>query len=521
MKNSFFILIFLLVTLTNQLKDDSFDESKYFTTWGTAIISTAAPTKELSYNSLRQIIHISTSGEKLRLKLSNKFGKTDLVIQSISIADSASQGTGEININSLAVLTFNGKQGIIIPPGSEIYSDTIPYSLKALSEIAISIYFGETPSDLSGHTNSRTNSFIEEGNRIYEQVFSKVNKIAHWYFISAIEVYSDSPKNVIVCFGDSITDGTGSNNDKQNRWTDFFSLKLRLNEDTSDIAVVNKGISGNRIITQGIKRFSYDVLEVKGVKYIMVLYGVNDINLLNATSSEVISAYKQIIKEAHRNNIFIFAGTILPYGNFHRWTEEREIYRKEVNYWIRNTGPEEGGFDYVFDYDEIIKDPNDETKIFTDYDSGDGIHPNSEGYQKMVQAIDKLDIFTREPNFDLKEIIIVDKKGIRFKLDFEIEKNEEININISGSCSKSKGFRVLTRNNEGMKTSDYFYTGKIESKEFKFSFKIKVNENSNYIEIRRPISTINIDEIILDSIEVYYGNDHKIFKSLEEGEFIE
>ena len=520
MKKFLLVLSFLFISLTNQLIQHSFDdESKYFTTWGTAIISTGAPTFELSNNSIRQIVHISESGDNLRLKLSNKFGKTDLVIREITIADSASQGSGEVDVNTLVPLTFNGKAGVTIPSGSEIYSDTVPYPLKSLSEIAISIYFGETPTNLSGHSGSWTNSFIEEGNKIYVPIFSKENKIANWYFISAVEVYSDSPKKVIVCFGDSITNGQGSSIDKQNRWTDFLSLKLHLNQETSDIAVVNKGINGNRIITQGLERFPYDVLEVKGVTHIMVLYGVNDINLLNATSSEIISAYKQIIQEAHNNNLFIFAGTILPYGNFHRWTEERENYRKEVNHWIRNTKPEDGGFDAVFDYDELIKDPYDETKIYSDYDSGDGIHPNSEGYQIITQAINDLELFTRKAHFNSKRIEIVNKKGLKFKLNFEIEKDEEVDIKINGICEKSNGFRVLTNNNEGIKTSDYFYSGKLD-KEFEFSFKLKVCENSDYIVIRRPLSTINIDNIIVNSIEVSKGDIHQTFDSLEEGEFI-
>ena len=516
-----------MFSLTNNIEQslngNSFDESTYYTTWATAILSTELPKKELSNNSLRQVVHISASGENIRLKLSNKQGKTNLEIKEVTIADSTSQGTGEINTNTLISLSFNGEQSVIIPPGEEIYSDTNSYSLKALSEIAISIYFGETPQNLSGHPGSRTYSFIEEGNKIYNQTFSKENKIDHWYFISAVESSSSPRKKTIVCFGDSITDGQGSTYDKQTRWPDFLSIKLSLNKDTSNIAVVDKGINGNKITTQGIERYSYDVLEIKGVSHIMVLYGVNDINLLNKTSSEVISAYKQIISEAHKNNIFIFAGTILPYGNFFRWTEEREEYRKEVNHWIRNTKPEEGGFDYVFDYDELLKDPNDETKLFSGYDSGDGIHPNDEGYQRIVQAIDNLEVFAKEPNFDedTKQIKIVDKIGIKFLLDFVIEKDEEISVNVKGTCDGSKGFRILTNNNEGIKTSDYYYTGKIDKGQFNISVKFKVYSSSNYIVIRRPISTINIDNIILDSIEVSSGDNHKVFNSIDEGIFLD
>ena len=382
---------------TNQKNEKLFDESTYFTTWATVITeNTKIP---LSNNSLRQIVRVSASGNNLRLKLSNKIGKTNLEIKEINIADSKSQGTGEIIINTLTYLTFNGEKGIIISPGKDIYSDTISYNLKPLSEIAISIYFGETPEILSGHRSSRTDSFIEEGNKINYQKFSNINKIASYFFISAIEVSSLPSKKTIVCFGDSITDGSGSTLNKQNRWIDLLANKLHLNKETIDIAIVNKGSGGNKLTTHGIKRYSDDVLQVKGVTYIIELMGVNDIRSKNISSDQLISAYKHIIKEAHKNNIFIYGGTILPFGNEKKWNKEKEKKREEVNNWIRTTKSENEGFDAFFDFDKLIKDPNDETKIFKEYDRGDGLHPSPEGHKKIAEAIDKLELFTKEPNF--------------------------------------------------------------------------------------------------------------------------
>ena len=530
MRSIFLFSLFLYFSLSKAIDQNlnaiSNIEETLFTTWATAIISTENPQMELSNNSIRQIIHVSASGEKIRLKLSNIKGKENLEIKEVTIADSSSQGTGEINIDTLKSLSFNGEKSTIISPGKEMYSDIISYSLKPLSEIAISIHFGTTPKNLSGHTNSKTFSFIEEGNKIHEQSFSRENKIEHWYFISALEVSSFPRKKTIVCFGDSITDGQGSSTDRQNRWPDLLSAKLHLNLKTSDIAVVNTGINGNKITTQGVERFSHDALEIKGVTYIMVLYGVNDINLLNATTSEIISAYKQIIKEAHKKNIYIFAGTILPYRNFFRWTEEREMERQEVNNWIRNTKPEEGGFDYVFDYAQFMKNPDNETELFSYYDSGDGLHPSPEGYKRIAQAIDNLDLFTKDPHFEKEEeksgeIKIVDKIGIKFKLDFNINKDEEIVVNIKGKSEGSNGFRALITNNEGKKTSDYYYSGKIGKGNFEKNFKLKIKEDSNYIEIRRPISTMNIDDITFNSIEVSSEKANKIFISADEGTFIE
>ena len=165
---------------------------------------------KFSNNSLRQIVHVSASENNIRLKLSNKLGKTNLEIKGINIADSKSQGFGKIDSNTIAYFTFKGEKEIIIPQEQEIYTDTISYNLKPLSEISISIYFGITPDILTGHKSSRAYSFIEEGNRISNEKFSNNYKIACWFFISAIEVSSLAIKKAIICFGDSITDGSGS-----------------------------------------------------------------------------------------------------------------------------------------------------------------------------------------------------------------------------------------------------------------------------------------------------------------------
>ena len=93
--------------------------------------------------------------------------------------------------------------------------------------------------------------------------------------------------------------------------------------------------------------------------YIIVLYGFNDIRTLKVNSNDIISVYKQIIKEAHKNKIIIYAGTILPFGNDEDWTKEKEIIRQKVTNWIRNTKSDNGWFDGFFDFDKIIKDPNE------------------------------------------------------------------------------------------------------------------------------------------------------------------
>ena len=490
----YYVIFLLFLTSFINAFDGIPNESTYCATWSSSQYLTEPnnyPPISLSNNSIRQIVHVSISSPTMRIKLSNIVGDSNLEIKGVSLADSVSQGSGEIDLLTLTQVTFDRKESITIPAYSEIYSDPFYYPLKAQSEVAITIYFGEIPSKLTSHAGSRTFSFIEEGNKINEQKFSHDHKTAHWYVITAIEVSSSPAKKAVVCYGDSITDGRGSTDDKQNRWTDVLSKKLYLNDDTIDLAVVNAGIGATFVITQGQERFERDVLNIKGSTYIIVLYGVNDILFTNSKAEEIIEAYKSLIAEAHKNNKFIFGATILPFGTNDNYNEEKEKVRQEVNEWIRNAGKDKGGFDYCFDFDKLTRDPNDEKSLSKECDSGDGLHPSPTGYVRMVEAIDNLKLFTVNPEFE-DGLELKDKIGVKFKLDFNLEKEEEIKIKIEGNSKGSYGFRILTNDEEGNKTSDYYYTGKIEKGAFEINITLKVQEKSNYIVIRRPISTISI-----------------------------
>ena len=310
------IIIFTLLILYVTIKPIilKFEESTYFTTWATSIYALKHYNQNLNNNSLRQIIRISASGDKIRLKISNISGESNLEIKMICIADLISKS--EIDTKTIKYLKFNGRKNVIIPKGEEIYSDTIMYPLKPISDVAISIYFGSVPKNKSGHYSSRTFSYIDKGNKIENRIFSEKNKKSSWFFIEALEVSSENPKKTVVFFGDSITDGQSRTHDTRNNYPDIFSAKFHEKMKTSEIAVINKGIDGDRLTEKGIKRYAHDVLDIKGVKYIVVLYGVNDLNTLNSSSSQIISAYKSIINQAHEKNIYIYSGTILPFSEY-------------------------------------------------------------------------------------------------------------------------------------------------------------------------------------------------------------
>lgn len=371
------------------------DLNRFCSTWSNSQIllqKDSKPSIDLSNNSLRQIFKISIGGEKFRIKISNKYGNDSLEIKAISIALSHSQGTGQIKLNTIKQLTFNKKEGIILSKGKEIYTDIFDYNLNSCSEIAISIFFGKVPSDLTGHIFSITNSFIEKGNKINEEKFTNEYKIEHWYFVSNIEILNKNNIKGLICFGDSLTDGRFSSIDKQERWPDFLFKKL--NNEKINIAVNNQGLSGTSMSTVGVDRFENDVINQKGTKYIFILYGMNDINKLNKNENEIIEIYKNLIKKAHEEHMLIYGGTLSPFKGYRLFSLERNRIRNKVNEWIRNSKKDNDGFDEVIDFDKVLRDGKDKDKLNNIYSSGDGVHLNSLGYEKMIEAFNDLTIFS-------------------------------------------------------------------------------------------------------------------------------
>jgi lysophospholipase L1-like esterase len=349
------------------------------------------PPIDLSNNSLRQIFKISIGGERFRIKITNKYGNDSLEIKSISIAAIHSQGTGQIELNTLKKITFGNNGSISISKGEEINTDIIDYHLPSSSEVAISIFFGKVPSNITGHKFSMTNSFIETGNKINEEKFSTNNKTEHWYFISNIDVITNKPIKGLICFGDSITDGRFSSIDKQERWPDFLYKKLKNKH--IDIAINNQGLSGSSLSKEGMERFENDVLKQNGAKYLIVLYGINDITKLNLNENLIIDLFKKIIEKAHKVNMLVFGGTLTPFKGYRLYTEEKNTIRNKVNEWIKNCKKIKDGFDEYIDFDLVVRDENDIAQIKKDYNSGDGAHFNSLGYEKMTEAFNDLSYF--------------------------------------------------------------------------------------------------------------------------------
>jgi len=397
---------YLISTLCLLLVGLVFAQGNLYTgTWSSSQYCTGEmPEIEVPGSSIRQFLRVSIPGETLRFHFSNIIGDTELELKSVHVAKSAGQGLGSIIPETDTEITFNnGQPEVTIPAHGDLVSDDIPFALNALDELAITIYYGQIPEQFTGHAGARTNSFIEVGNVVSKETFSDAYKFPRWYTISAIDVVDNEQKYAaVLCYGDSITDGRGSTTDHQNRWTDVLAEKLQSNPATQHLAVLNQGIGGSSLHgpnsvrwPTGLGRFEKDVAEQTNVKYMVVLYGVNDIVYSGKTAPILIDAFKELIQRCHDLGIKVFGSPILPFKSNDNWTEEFNQIKEDINAWIINTPASEGGFDAVVDMASPVADPEDNQVLKYELSDGDGLHPNYLGYNAMGNAI-PFDIFLTE-----------------------------------------------------------------------------------------------------------------------------
>ena len=381
-------------------------QGHWVTTWGCGPQLTEPgnlPPAALANSTLRQFVHITIGGNYLRVRFSNAYGTSPVTMNSIHVALAAgagSAGRGNINPATDTALTFRGAPSVMIPAGEAVFSDPFDFNLPALTNLAISIYFGNiSATTINGHPGSRTTSFIQSGNVVTAASMTGASTTQHWYVITGVEVMADSASKSIVVLGDSITDGRGSTTDGNNRWPDVLAQRLITNAPTAGVAVVNMGIGGNAVYgglgPAAVKRFDRDVLNQNGVRYLIVFEGVNDIggDSAGTVATNLIAGYTQFIAKAHARNIRAYGATITPFGGNRYYTPGHEAARQTVNTWIRTNKL----FDGVIDFDAVVRDPvkltNFQAAFYPGANANDWLHLNPLGYKAMADAID-LNLFT-------------------------------------------------------------------------------------------------------------------------------
>lgn len=377
---------------------------KWVTTWGTAeekcdVTDNAMPQLKLTDTTVRQIIRVTTGGNKLRLRLSNQYGKSDVEIKSFHIAKQIEPTASTIDPATDTVVTVDGKEEFVIPKGKVIETDAVDFTVNALDNLALSAYFGAAPEkNITGHRGARATTYQVAGNQVSEETFSSYKTTTSWFFLADVSMWSPEDSRAVVCFGDSITDGYGTDAtylgkkpDSYTRWGDYFAKRLQGNEKTQHVSVINEGIGANSMLGSyptdaGKDRFARDLLEHDGVAYCIVLFGVNDLNKLKDTSkyNQLLPEYQKMVKLCHENGIKIYGAPILPFGTSSNYSEASEEVRTMINDWMRSADSEMDG---IIDFESAVADPANPKNILEEYTHSDGLHPY-DGYDVMADAID-------------------------------------------------------------------------------------------------------------------------------------
>jgi lysophospholipase L1-like esterase len=387
-------------------------DGHWVTTWGCAPQLTEpgnlppAPfsTNSMSQSTLRQFVRTSIGGKHLRVRFSNAYGGANSVaIEEAHIALAPANGSatnGVIHPATDTRLTFRGAPSVVIPPGEAVYSDPCAFDLPALTNLAVTTYFGKiSASTVNGHPGSRTTSYIRSGNFVSASALSNsvpgTVATKHWYIITGVEVLAESSSGAIVILGDSITDGRGSTDDGNNRWPDILAQRLATNAPTSKVGVVNMGIGGNAIFgglgPAAVNRFDRDILNQSGARWLIVFEGVNDIGSgasSMTTATNLVNAYIEFANKAHARGMKAYGATITPFGGNGYYTTLHEAERQYVNAWFRTNTV----YDGLIDFDAIVRDPttltNFQAAFFPGPNANDWLHMNPVGYKAMADGID-------------------------------------------------------------------------------------------------------------------------------------
>ena len=348
-------------------------------------------------STLREIVHTSIAGNALRVRLTNEFGTEPLRIDAATIA--LSTGVSGVDPASLHDLSFSGSPSIVIPPGAEVLTDPVSMLTPAFTNLAISLYLPlQQVSDISAHMSAQQDNFIQQGNHVREASLASPTVVPSWYFLKGVDVEpTNAHAAAVVAFGDSITDGALSTENANHRWPDYLAARLAGNPSTANLAMLDEGIGGNCVLVHcvaenALARFDRDVLSQAGVKYLIVLEGINDIGRLHEpnqpdyklTAEDLEQGLAQLAARAHEHGIKVIGATLTAYKGAGYFTENGEQIREAVNRWILTSGV----FDGTVDFDKATGDTSNPLTFAPQYDSGDHLHPKDAGYAAMAGAID-------------------------------------------------------------------------------------------------------------------------------------
>ncbi len=364
----------------------------------------AAPSRMISANlsgrTLRQIVHLHAGGTQLRLRLSNRYGDAPVTLTALSVGQALQ---GPILTPGAQPVQFAGNSAVTLEPGQEVVSDPVNLRVEAFSNLAVTFFLARGES-LTGHLFAGQNSYVSGTHDVSavppESLFFVYPLLTgSWWLLTGIDVLPSAPLNAVVTFGSSTTDGVGSTPNANQRWPDYLARRLKDAGTPRFMSVINAGLGGNQLTPSeipldggagipaylfgeaGSKRLAWDVLTQAGATDLILHIGSNDLRL-GVAGATLIDAFQQMARQARQTYLRVFGTTILPGGYLPAQVEERHL----VNTWLQEQGSQ--WFDAVFDLAAPLESAVEPAVLRPECDSGDGIHPNDEGYRRMAEAID-------------------------------------------------------------------------------------------------------------------------------------
>lgn len=375
-------------------------------TWATAVAvpQTGRALVGFTDATLRQRIHASVGGEVVRLRLTNVYGTSPLAVTATLATPSTATGAlaGDVDPATLVPVTFGGRRDVVIPVGSELASDPVPLVVPDDGDVLVSLHLPGPTGPATYHASAHTTGYLADGDQtsaVSASAFPR--RTQSFWFLDGLDVRARVGGSVgsVAFLGDSITDGSGSTTDADHRWPDRLAERLLAQPRPLRLGVLNAGIGGNRVLLDAagpglgataLDRLTRDVLTQTAVETVVLLEGVNDIQQdpSEYDPQDIVAGYRQVLARSHQRGLKVVVGTITPFEGWTRWTPQREAVRVAVNTWIRGSGEP----DAVIDFDAVVRNPSQPTRLRAAYDSGDHLHLNDAGYAEMAAAVDLRDL---------------------------------------------------------------------------------------------------------------------------------